>query len=124
MIKFINLIIGGAVGSIARYLLAGSVYRIMGTGFPYGTLIVNISGCFLLGLLAALTDKKFILGPDAKVLLMIGFCGAFTTFSTFIFETDALVRNGQVLRAFTNIFASVILGYLLFRVGNFIGEAI
>ena len=124
MIKFINLIIGGAAGSIARYFLAGSVYRIMGTGFPYGTLVVNISGCFLLGLLAVLADKKFMLGPDAKVLLMIGFCGAFTTFSTFIFETDALVKNGQALRAFTNIFASVILGYLLFRVGNFIGEAI
>ncbi len=96
----------------------------MGTGFPYGTLVVNISGCFLLGLLATLADKKFILGPDAKVLLMIGFCGAFTTFSTLIFETDGLVRNGQAIRAFTNIFASVILGYVLFRVGNFIGEVI
>ena len=124
MIKFINLIIGGAAGTIARYLLAGVTYRFMGTGFPYGTLVVNISGCFLLGLLATLADKKFILGPDAKVLLMIGFCGAFTTFSTLIFETDGLVRNGQAIRAFTNIFASVILGYVLFRVGNFIGEVI
>ncbi|MDD5691955.1 MAG: fluoride efflux transporter CrcB [Candidatus Omnitrophica bacterium] len=124
MIKFINLIIGGAAGTIARYILAGAVYRFAGTGFPYGTLIVNISGCFILGILVALTDKKFILGPDARILLMVGFCGAFTTFSTLIFESDSLLRNGQVLRAFTNIFASVILGFILFRIGSLIGEMI
>lgn len=112
------------MGTVARYLLSGAVYRFAGSGFPYGTLIVNISGCFILGVLVALTDKKFILGPDARVLLMIGFCGAFTTFSTMIFETDSLVRNGQALRAFTNIFASVILGFILFRIGSLIGEII
>jgi CrcB protein len=122
MIKFVNLIIGGAAGTVARYLLGGAVYRLMGTGFPYGTLIVNISGCFILGILASLSDKKFMLSPDARLLLMIGFCGAFTTFSTLIFETDSLVRNGQMIRAFGNVFASVILGFILFRVGTFIGE--
>ena len=124
MIKFFNLIIGGAVGTVARYLLAGVVYRFMGTGFPYGTLIVNISGCFILGILASLADKKFLLSADMKVLLMIGFCGAFTTFSTLIFESDSLVRNGQAVRAFTNIFVSVILGFILFRVGSLLGEII
>ena len=124
MIKFLNLIIGGAVGTVARYLLAGVVYRFMGTGFPYGTLIVNISGCFILGILASLADKKFLLSADMKVLLMIGFCGAFTTFSTLIFESDSLVRNGQAVRAFTNIFVSVILGFILFRVGSLLGEII
>jgi len=124
MIKLINLIIGGASGTIARYFLSGAVYRFMGTSFPYGTLIVNICGCFILGLLVSLSDKKFILGPDARLLLMIGFCGAITTFSTLIFETDNLVRNGQAVRAFTNIFASLILGFILFRVGTFIGEII
>ncbi|MDD5409486.1 MAG: fluoride efflux transporter CrcB [Candidatus Omnitrophica bacterium] len=124
MIKLINLIIGGAAGTIARYFLAGVVYRFMGTSFPYGTLIVNISGCFLLGFLASLSDKKFMLGPDIRLLLMIGFCGAFTTFSTLIFETDNLLRNGQAIRASVNIFVSVILGFVLFRAGNFIGEII
>jgi len=124
MIKFINLVIGGAVGTVARYLLGGAVYRFTGTSFPYGTLVVNISGCFILGILAALSDKKFMLNPDARLLLMIGFCGAFTTFSTLIFETDNLVRNGQMIRAFGNVFASIILGFLLFRVGTFIGEII
>ena len=124
MIKFLNLIIGGAAGTIARYLLAGFVYRLAGATFPYGTLVVNISGCFILGFLVSLADKKFILGPDARILLMIGFCGAFTTFSTLIFESDNLLRNGQAIRAFTNIFVSVILGLILFRVGSLLGEVI
>lgn len=109
---------------MARYFLSGAVYRFMGTGFPYGTLAVNTAGCFILGLLAALADKKFILGPDARLLLMIGFCGAFTTFSTLIFESDNLVRNGQVMRAFSNILLSVILGFILFRAGSLLGERI
>ncbi|MFA6358507.1 MAG: fluoride efflux transporter CrcB [Candidatus Omnitrophota bacterium] len=124
MIKLLNLIIGGAAGTAARYVLAGVVYRFAGTGFPYGTLIVNISGCFILGVLASLSDKKFILNPDARLLLMIGFCGAFTTFSTLIFESDSLLKNGQALRAFTNIFVSIILGFILFRVGGLLGERI
>lgn len=124
MIKFLNLIIGGAAGTVARYILAGAVYRLAGTGFPYGTLIVNVSGCFILGILATLADKKFILGPDARTLLMIGFCGAFTTFSTLIFESDSLLRNGQAVRAFTNIFVSVILGFILYRAGSLLGEII
>ena len=124
MIKFLNLVIGGAVGTVARYLLAGFVYRLAGTSFPYGTLIVNVSGCFILGFLASLADKKFVLGPDARVLLMIGFCGAFTTFSTLIFESDNLVRNGQVIKAFINILISVVLGFILYRVGSLLGEII
>ena len=122
MIKLLNLIIGGSIGTIARYLLGGFVYRLAGTSFPYGTLVVNVSGCFILGFLATLAEKKFILGPDAKVLLMIGFCGAYTTFSTLIFESDNLLKNGQVMRAFSNIFVSVILGLILFRIGGFLGE--
>jgi CrcB protein len=124
MIKFVNLIIGGAAGAVARYLLAGAVQRFAGSTFPYGTLAVNISGCFVLGLLVSLSEKKFMLGPDARMLLMVGFCGAFTTFSTLIFETDSLIRNGQAIRAFNNVFFSVLLGLILFRAGSFIGEAI
>ena len=124
MVKLLNLIIGGAAGTVARYVLAGVVYRFAGTSFPYGTLIVNVSGCFILGFLASLSDKKFILSPDARLLLMIGFCGAFTTFSTLIFESDNLLKHGQAIRAFTNIFASVILGFILFRAGSLLGEII
>jgi len=124
MIKLLNLIIGGAAGTIARYLLGGAVYRLLGTSFPYGTLVVNVSGCFILGFLAVLADKKFVFGSDLRLLLMIGFCGAFTTFSTLIFESDNLLKNGQALRALANIFVSVILGFVLFRIGGLLGERI
>ncbi len=124
MAKFLDLVIGGTAGTIARYILSGVVYRIMGTAFPYGTLVVNISGCFILGVLASLLDNKLMFSPDARLLLMIGFCGAFTTFSTLIFESDTLIRSGQPIRAFGNIFFTIILGYILFRVGSLLGEII
>ena len=124
MMKLLNLIIGGAAGTVARYLLGGAVYRVLGTSFPYGTLVVNVSGCFILGILASLANKKFMLNPDARLLLMIGFCGAFTTFSTLIFESDNLLKNGQAMCAFSNIFVSVILGFLLFRLGSLLGEVL
>ena len=124
MLKLLNLTIGGTAGTVARYLLAGAVYRVCGTAFPYGTLVVNLSGCFILGFLASLAEKKFALNSDLRLLLMIGFCGAFTTFSTFIFETDGLLKNGEIARACINIFVSVIFGFILFRVGSLIGEII
>ncbi len=123
MIKILQLVVGGAIGTVSRYLLGGLVYRLLGTGFPYGTLAVNLSGCFIIGFLASVAEKKFIFNADVRTFLMIGFCGAFTTFSTLIFETDALVRDGEVARALMNVLLSVILGFLLFRVGGFIAEA-
>lgn len=124
MVKWLNLAIGSIIGGYARYFLAGFVYQIFGTAFPYGTLVVNLIGCFLIGLLAALAEEKFLLGPDARMLLMIGFCGAFTTFSTFMLETGNLIRDGETIRAFLNVFGSFILGFILFRLGIFLGELI
>lgn len=123
MMKILQLVVGGAIGTVSRYLLGGLVYRFFGTGFPYGTLAVNLSGCFIIGFLASVAEKKFIFNTDVRTFLMIGFCGAFTTFSTLIFETDALVRDGEIARALMNVLLSVILGFLLFRVGGFIAEA-
>ncbi|HAJ56390.1 MAG TPA: fluoride efflux transporter CrcB [Candidatus Omnitrophica bacterium] len=121
---FLHLAIGGAVGTVSRYLLGGLVYRVFGTNFPYGTLAVNLSGCFAIGFLASMAEKKFILGAEVRTLLMIGFCGAFTTFSTLIFETDALIRDGEILRASANIILSILFGFILFRTGAFIAEAL
>ncbi len=99
MLKWGSLILGGALGTVARYVLAGAVYRAWGTAFPYGTLAVNLTGCFLVGVLTVLSEEKFILGPAGRVFLMIGFCGAFTTFSTFILETANLMKDGENARA-------------------------
>jgi CrcB protein len=124
MYKFIELVIGGALGTLARYAMAGIVYRVAGANFPYGTLAVNLSGCLILGFLSNMSQEKFLFGTDVKVFLMIGFCGAFTTFSTFIFETNALIRDGQALKAFMNISLSLVVGFALFRLGILIGEAL
>lgn len=122
MAKFILLVISGALGTLSRYLLAGTVYRVFGTQFPYGTLVVNLTGCFIIGFLASLAEKKFLLGPHLRIFLMIGFCGAFTTFSTFIFETDNLIKDGQISRALINVSLSLIVGFILFRIGSFLAE--
>jgi CrcB protein len=122
MTRFLILAVGGATGTIARYLLAGVIYAILGTGFPYGTLVVNLLGCFILGFLTAVTETKFLLTPQLRLLLMIGFCGAFTTFSTFIFETSNLIRSGETLRALMNVVLSVVVGFLVFRIGILIGD--
>ncbi|MDD4876970.1 MAG: fluoride efflux transporter CrcB [Dehalococcoidales bacterium] len=122
MSKFILLAIGGITGTIARYLLGGFIYEVLGTSFPYGTLVVNLLGCFIVGFLAALMESKFMLSPNLRLLLMIGFCGAFTTFSTFIFETSNLIRGGETSKAFVNVILSVIIGFVVFRIGVFLGD--
>ena len=122
--KWLNLLLGSAAGGIARYVVAGAVYRALGPAFPYGTLAVNASGCFLIGLLDGLAEEKFLLGPEARLLLMIGFCGAYTTFSTLILETDYLVRAGETLRAAANLGASLGLGLALLRLGLMLSRAV
>jgi CrcB protein len=124
MAKYVELVIGGSIGTIARYLLGGFVYGVLGTSFPYGTLVINLLGCLLIGFLSTMADEKFLLGSNVRVMLMIGFCGAFTTFSTLILESNNLVRDGEMMRAFMNIFISVIAGFILFRVGVLVAEII
>ncbi|HNV85898.1 MAG TPA: fluoride efflux transporter CrcB [Candidatus Omnitrophota bacterium] len=124
MKKILAIAIGSLTGGFARYYLAGAAYRVFGTSFPYGTFAVNLLGCFLIGLLSCLAEKKFLVGPEMKLLLMIGFCGAFTTFSTFMLETSNLMKDGETLRAFLNVLFSVAGGFLLFRLGVLLGEII
>jgi CrcB protein len=124
MQKWLILALSGSLGTIARYVLAGFVYRVAGTDFPYGTLVVNFAGCFFIGFMTSLSEHKFLLGPNARLFLLIGFCGAFTTFSTFIFETANLMKDGQTLRAFWNVMLSVIVGFFIFRLGVLCGEVV
>lgn len=124
MIKWLYLFLGGGIGTIARYVLSGFVYQWLGTRFPLGTLSVNLSGCFLIGFLAAISEEKFLLSPELRILMGIGFLGGFTTFSTFILETAHLIRDDQVLMAFGNVVLSVCLGFVVFRFGVLLGEII
>ena len=122
--KWAYLALGSLTGGFARYFLAGAAYRALGTSFPYGTLVVNLSGCLFIGFLDGLAQDKFFLGPHAKMLLMIGFCGAFTTFSTLMLETDNLLRGGEALRAILNAGGSLVLGLILLRIGVALGRLI
>ncbi|MFA5167870.1 MAG: fluoride efflux transporter CrcB [Candidatus Omnitrophota bacterium] len=124
MSKWISLAAGGILGTFARYFLSGTIHRLFGVTFPLGTLVVNLVGCFAIGFLAVLAEEKFLLGPTARVFLMIGFCGAFTTFSSFILETSNLTKDGESLYAFMNIALSVVLGFLVFRLGVMLARAV
>jgi CrcB protein len=124
MDKWRNLAIGGFTGTAARYLFAAWVYKAAGTDFPYGTMAVNLSGCLLIGFFNGLAEVRSVLSPNDRILLMTGFCGAYTTFSTLILETSNLVNDGEMLRASLNFFGSGLLGFLLFRVGEYLGAVI
>ena len=122
MIKLLNLIIGGALGTLARYFLTHITYHFLGANFPYGTLIVNLIGCFIIGVLATFSSGMFFLTYNHRLLLVTGFCGAFTTFSTFIFDTAHLMREGETLKASLNIILSLTLGFIVFKIGESIGK--
>lgn len=124
MEKWIHLIIGGVLGTSARYAVTGAIHHAFGTKFPLGTLVVNLAGCFIVGFLAAGAGVKFNLSQEARILLVTGFCGAFTTFSALILETDHLFREGNVMPAVLNVAVSVAAGLVIFRLGMLLGEAI
>jgi CrcB protein len=124
MNKWILLGGGSLAGGFSRYLMSGVISDKWGARFPHGTLAVNLSGCFLIGLLNALAEEKFLLGPEARLFLMTGFCGAFTTFSTLILETSNLMKDGEMGRALLNVTVSVVAGFLLFRLGTLFGEIV
>lgn len=118
MHKWLMLLAGGVIGTAGRYLLAGAVYRWLGTTFPYGTLMVNLLGCLAVGFLGTLADQKFLLKPEARVFWMVGLLGAFTTFSTLIYESWRLMQDGQVALACVNLLGSLILGLIALWIGH------
>lgn len=124
MLKLFYLAIGGLAGVFSRYWLADAVYKKLGTSFPSGTLVVNLTGCLFIGIFNSLAEEKLLLGPNERLLLMTGFCGAYTTFSTLMLESSNLVGDGEVFYALTNIVASVVLGFLFFRFGVWLGKTI
>lgn len=117
MQKWLLLLTGGLIGTAGRYLLSGAVYRWLGSAFPYGTLVVNTLGCLCIGFLSSLAERKFLLAPEFRVFWMIGLLGAFTTFSTLIYESGRLMQDGQVSLAALNLFASLFLGLAAWWLG-------
>jgi CrcB protein len=110
--------LGGFIGANARFVVARLVGAMFETRFPLGTFVINISGSFLLGVLGTIVGQKVMPNAEAmRLALGVGFLGAFTTFSTFEFETHALFDDGSWLTATTNMFASLFVGLVAVRVG-------
>lgn len=123
MIKTILIIgLGGAIGSILRYLTSLFVARYWENNFPLATLITNVLGCFLIGLFIGLLDKQQLANSDLKWFLITGFCGGYTTFSTFGYENFGLLQDQQSLMAFAYIASSVIVGLMAVWFGLFVAK--
>ncbi|SKA81566.1 fluoride efflux transporter CrcB [Desulfobaculum bizertense] len=124
MEKLLLLALGGSAGALSRYGLAGLVHKIFGGTFPLGTFVVNMCGCLFFGLVWGFLENRTILGPAARTAVLTGFMGAFTTFSTYIFESSSLLRDGQWWSAIANIAGQTVLGLVLLTAGLFLARLI
>ncbi|MDD5034538.1 MAG: fluoride efflux transporter CrcB [Methylococcaceae bacterium] len=109
MNQILAIAAGGSIGALTRFWVANGIYDWLGRGFPHGTLFVNVSGSFLMGFLTELMLQRFVLTPEYRAAILVGFLGAYTTFSTFAIETLYLFEEGSALKALLNLFLSTVL---------------
>jgi CrcB protein len=117
MDRYLLVLLGGAIGSLARYVVGTAIMSRFSGRFPLGTLIVNVSGCFLIGVIMTLLSEKPAPHPNWRIFLVVGFLGGFTTFSSFAYETFTAAREGSALVGLMNVLLSVTLGYLAVWLG-------
>ncbi len=122
--QYLLVALGGVIGASSRYCLQGVVYKWLGVMFPWGTLVVNLVGCFLIGFLLEIAESRVVMSSDFKIFITIGVLGSFTTFSTFSYESMALLRSGELLMSLTNILSHVIGGLCLAWAGMIVAKAI
>lgn len=122
MRELILIFVGGGIGSVTRFSLGKWVSSFHTQNFPYGTLVVNIIACFILGLLIGVADHKQILSPSSRLFWTVGFCGGFSTFSTFSTETVTLIQTGFHLSGILYILTSLIVCLAVTFAGLYLGE--
>jgi fluoride exporter len=115
---------GGALGSLARFWVSTGTYQLFGRSFPWGTLVVNVLGSFVMGFLFVLFLERLAAAPEWRAAVLVGFLGAFTTFSTFSIETLSLMEEGLLLKALLNVAASVLVCLLACWVGVILGRSL
>jgi fluoride exporter len=113
ILRILLIAVFGAIGTLARYGLQGVVQMRAGSTFPHGTLIVNLTGCFFLGMIGQFTLNRMVMSADWRTAIAVGFFGGYTTFSSFGWETAKMLEDGEWLRATTYVGVSVIAGLLL-----------
>ena len=122
MTRTLLVAIGGLVGSVGRYWLGGLVQQASGGEFPLGTLAVNVIGSFVVGLVMALSLERGMISGNVRILLTVGFCGGFTTMSTFSYETVALLRDGELVLALSNVAATIMSCFAAAWLGQTVGR--
>jgi len=109
--RYLMVLLGGATGSLARFMLGTAIMNRVGGRFPLGTVVINITGSFLIGFLMTMLSERWNPHPNVRLLLVVGFLGGYTTFSSFEWETIGLVRDGARWLGLLNMAGSVLLGY-------------
>jgi CrcB protein len=122
--KLMLLALAGALGTLARYWVAGLVYGIKGAASPWGTAAVNLIGCFLAGLLWVLFESRWPVYGETRVLVLVGFMGAFTTFSAFILDTGELLRSAGWMHAAANVAMQNVFGVVALFLGVMLGRMV
>ncbi len=122
MKEIIVIALGGSAGAVARFLVANGIYAWLGRGFPHGTLFVNVSGSFLMGFLTELMLQRFTFAPEYRAAILVGFLGAYTTFSAFALETLYLFEQGNLQKAVLNVFLSAVLCLAAVWIGLVMGR--
>lgn len=124
MDKYLIISLGAILGANARFLVAGWAAQKFGTNFPYGTLIINLTGSLVLGFFLTLISDRLIVDARWRLLIAVGFLGAYTTFSTYTYESANLILTGQVWSGLVNLFGSSILGLTAVTAGILLGRLI
>ena len=124
MQKIILIALAGLIGTLLRYWLSGFVARQYGETFPWGTMAVNLIGCFVTGAVFFLTEERFLVSPTVRTVILIGLLGGFTTFSSYGLQTFTLLRDGEFGLAILNVVTSNILGLFMVWVGYVLGRVL
>ncbi len=116
--KYLLIFVGGGAGSLARYIAGTAIMTRLSGRFPLGTLLINVTGSFLIGLVMTLLTERLQPNPNLRFLLVVGFLGGYTTFSTFEWETWSAIREGAFWVGLTNVLGSVLFGYAAVWLGS------
>jgi len=121
LVQYLAVAAGGSIGAVTRLLVSTVCARLFGTAFPIGTFIINITGSFFLGWFLAMASGRLMISDTLRMAIAVGFVGAYTTFSTYMYESNGLLADGATLKATANLVGSVAIGLLVVRLGIWIG---
>jgi CrcB protein len=124
MIRYIAIIAGGGIGAATRFAFSAWIGQRWGRSFPLGTLIINVSGSLLIGLLMTLMAERFTENPVWRLFLVVGILGGYTTFSSFEYETGKLITDGEYLYATLNVVLSVVVGFTALKAGEVLAKVL